>query len=200
MAKPKSKARRRGTRKVPLTKVLLVLGALVPLGALCLRWVEVDPEAYGVFEDLLEGLGLLPEAGAPVRGFEIPFRVREATGAPVVSSWLVLDDLASGRLDRVTSRVLFGDYIEDRWAPIVFAPAALGLLGTALLRFRRATVAASWLLLLDAVVIVLFGIGAFRVIDGEGSIPLRILEGVPLTAAGLLLAALGAWRVATRRA
>lgn len=183
-----------------VTRGALLLGLATAVVGLVLPWAEIDPEGYGLLEDALSGLGLIPEAGQPVRGYEIPWRVHEETGRAGVATTLVMRDVGSGRLDRAAARALFGERIEVTWAPVVLLPCALGLLHVVLvfLLKRRAPVFWSWLVLADLVVSVAFVVGWVRAADGDAGAPLIVHSGVPVTVAAMAFLLAGALRSARR--
>ncbi|MAG58190.1 MAG: hypothetical protein CMJ83_18035 [Planctomycetes bacterium] len=159
---------------------------------LFLPWVEVDPAGYGPVEDLLADVGLIPEAGHPFRGFEIPSVVEAAESA------MVLDDLTHGRVDRVVVRMVFREHFEETWPQLVFLPALLGLLHLLLARWPG-VLAGSWLLLADVVCAGGFGFGVARMLGGGADVPIRILGGVYLTLGGLVVLAAGCLQTLPKR-
>ena len=192
--------RTRSTHRRMVTRTVLLLGLAAAVAGLVLPWAEIDPEAYGLLEDALSSLGLIPQAGQPVRGYEIPWRIREETGRAGVATALVIRDLGRGRLDRAAARALFGERIESSWAPMVLLPASLALLHALLgLALRRpATLLWSWLALIDLIVTGACALGYVRALDARAGTPLIVHAGVPVTLAAMVLLLVGALRASRR--
>lgn len=179
-----------------MTRTILLLGLVAAVAGLVLPWAELDPSAYGFFRDALGDLGLIPQAGQPVRGYEIPWRIREETGRAGVAAALIARDLGRGRMDRAAARALFGERMEVSWAPIVLLPAALGMLQMLLALALRhpATLLWAWLALIDLTATGAFALGYFRALDTDTGTPLIIHAGVPVTLIALVLLSFAALR------
>ena len=192
---------RRGSgRRRALTRVMTLAGAVAAVTGLILPWAEIPPGSYGLLKGLLSDLGAIPEAGVPVRGFEIPWRVHDESGRLGVVTALATDDLTAGRLDRVAARTLFGDRLEAKWAPLVFVPLAFAVIHLTLeLRSRRRNVLIwSWLALAELATLSLFLFGAAFALGDSSGLPLRLLPGVPVTLGALTLLGAAAVRSARR--
>lgn len=174
------------------------MGVAAVVSGLLLPWTEIDPEAYGWFDEVLAEVGLIPEAGRPVRGYEIPWRVREETSRAGVATAVVLDDIGSGRLDRAAARALFGERVEVEWAPVVLLPASLAVLHGLLLlvtgKRGRARILWAWLGLVDLLLTLAVGVIILRALDEDLGAPLRVLSGPWVTLVGLTALLVGSVR------
>jgi len=187
-------ARRRRMGLIPvLATLLLISAALAAVLALFMPWISVRGGFFALG-------GLIPVE--PVAGYRIPALVREASDDPLVQGALATKELLDGRLDRFTARLLFGERYEEKWAPVVVAPALLALLATLTLRFRPPRLL---LYALTAVGLVLTGgfLAAhlhIAAVAESGSLfsPVLILHaGVPVTIGACAATTLGCLLLAT---
>ena len=187
-----------------VSRALLIVGALGGVLGLFLPWMSVEPRLpVPLVAELLSGTGVLP-SGEAIRGVDIPKFVRDTGDNVIVQGSLTARHLWRGELQRASARVLFGERDEERLAPLVFAPAALGAASLLLLFLRppsRVALCGCVLLLLT----VAAGLWAMaRVEQASSSVRTEVLAGMPATCLALALAAGGAFlrspKVRARRA